>query len=230
MASLQRRKNKGKYYWYIVESKRINGKPTPIVIAYLGTIENILSKFSSPNNNDDFKYKSYSYGAVYALWEIARKNNIIKIMDSILPDKKRNGLSKGTSLLLSAIHRAVHPGSKREFSEWASRTSLPSIARFDAEKLTSQHFWNQMDGITEDMIIKMEDEITKQIFNNYNFSADRLALDYTNYFTYIASSNNKSDLAQRGHNKQKRNDLKQVSLALITTKELMMPFVDVKDR
>jgi len=223
MASLQRRKNKGKYYWYIVESKRINGKPTPIVIAYLGTIENILSKFSSPNNNDDFKYKSYSYGAVYALWEIARKNNIIKIMDSILPDKKRNGLSKGTSLLLSAIHRAVHPGSKREFSEWASRTSLPSIARFDAEKLTSQHFWDQMDGITEDMIIKMEDEITKQIFNNYNFSADRLALDYTNYFTYIASSNNKSDLAQRGHNKQKRNDLKQVSLALITTKELMMP-------
>jgi len=42
MASLQRRKNKGNYYWYVVESKRINGKPTPVVVAYLGTIENIL--------------------------------------------------------------------------------------------------------------------------------------------------------------------------------------------
>lgn len=223
MASLQKRKNKGKYYWYVVESRRINGKPTPVVVAYLGTIENILSKFSSPKSNDNFKYKSYSHGAVYTLWEIAKRNNIIKIMDSILPDKKRNGLSKGTSLLLSAIHRAVHPGSKREFSEWASYTTLPSIARFDPGKLTSQHFWDQMDGITEDMLTRLEDEITKQIFRNYDFNMEKLALDYTNYFTYIASSNDNSELAQRGHNKQKRDDLRQVSLALITTKELMMP-------
>lgn len=223
MASLQRRKNKGNYYWYVVESKRINGKPTPVVVAYLGTIENILRKFSSSESDENIKYKSYSHGAVYTLWEIAKRNNVVKIMNSILPDKKRNGLSKGTSLLLSAIHRAVQPGSKREFSEWASRTTLPSIAGFDPEKLTSQHFWDQMDGITEDMITRMEDEITKQLFKNYDFNMEKLALDYTNYFTYIASSNNKSELAQRGHNKQKRNDLRQVSLALITTKELMMP-------
>ena len=181
------------------------------------------NKFTSTSNNDNFKYKSYSHGAVYALYEIAKKNNVINIMDFILPDKKRNGLSKGTSLLLSAIHRAVTPGSKREFSEWASLTTLPSIVGFDPNKLTSRHFWDQMDGITEEMIVQIEDEITKQIFKNYEFNAEKLALDYTNYFTYIASSNDKSDLAQRGHNKQKRNDLKQVSLALITTKELMMP-------
>lgn len=223
MASLQRRKNKGKYYWYIVESKRINGKPTPIVIAYLGTIENILKRFTSPTSNENLSYKSYSHGAVYALYKVAQKNNIISIMDSILPDKKRNGLSKGTSLLLSAIQRAILPGSKREFSEWSSITTLPSIAGFEPGKLTSQHFWDQMDGITDEMIIQMEDEIRKQIFKKYEFNAEKLALDYTNYFTYIASSNDKSVLAKRGHNKQKRNDLKQFSLALITSKELMMP-------
>lgn len=42
MASLQRRKVKGYYYWYIVESRRINGKPRPVTIAYLGSIEKIL--------------------------------------------------------------------------------------------------------------------------------------------------------------------------------------------
>jgi len=57
----------------IVESKRINGKPTPIVVAYLGTIENILSKFTSTNTNDDLKYKSYSHGAVLALYNITKK-------------------------------------------------------------------------------------------------------------------------------------------------------------
>ena len=42
MASLQRRKVKDYYYWYIVESRRINGKPHPVTIAYLGSVEKIL--------------------------------------------------------------------------------------------------------------------------------------------------------------------------------------------
>ena len=34
MASLQKRKNKGHEYYYIVESKRINGKPTHNAYTY----------------------------------------------------------------------------------------------------------------------------------------------------------------------------------------------------
>jgi transposase len=161
--------------------------------------------------------------AVFILWEIARKNNIIPILDSIFPERKRDGQSRGKFLLLAAIQRAISPGSKREFSEWASGTSLPSIADFDSERLTSQHFWDQMDGIDEEMLTKAENEITSQIFKNYHFSISRLALDYTNYFSFIATDNERNKIAQRGHNKQKRNDLRQYSLALITTKELMLP-------
>lgn len=36
----------GKKYWRIVESRRVNGKPRPIPICYLGTVENILAVFS----------------------------------------------------------------------------------------------------------------------------------------------------------------------------------------
>jgi transposase len=57
----------------------------------------------------------------------------------------------------------------------------------------------------------------------YDFELETIALDDTNYFSYISSSNNKSELAKRGHNKQKRNDLRQYSLALITTKESGLP-------
>ena len=57
----------------------------------------------------------------------------------------------------------------------------------------------------------------------YDFNFERIALDYTNYFSYISSSNDKSNLAKRGRNKQKRHDLRQYSLALITTKELGLP-------
>lgn len=46
MATLQKRKVKGNNYYYIVESKRIKGKPRPIVIKYLGSIESILKHYS----------------------------------------------------------------------------------------------------------------------------------------------------------------------------------------
>ncbi len=36
MATIQSKTTKGYKYWYIVESRRVNGKPRPIVLAYLG--------------------------------------------------------------------------------------------------------------------------------------------------------------------------------------------------
>jgi hypothetical protein len=36
MATIQHKNSRGHKYWYIVESRRVNGKPRPIVLAYLG--------------------------------------------------------------------------------------------------------------------------------------------------------------------------------------------------
>jgi hypothetical protein len=66
MASLQKKTNKGHDYWYIVESKRINGKPTPVVVQYLGTIENILNHFKEEPKILSVEYKSYEHGSIIA--------------------------------------------------------------------------------------------------------------------------------------------------------------------
>jgi transposase len=63
----------------------------------------------------------------------------------------------------------------------------------------------------------------QKIFALYDFGLEKVALDYTNYYTYISSNNDKCDIAKRGRNKQKRHDLKQYPLALITTKESGLP-------
>ena len=224
MANLQKIKSKGISYYSIVECRRINGKPTPVTIAYLGNIENILNMFNSSKNvSSDLEFKSYSYGAVYALWKIAQKHHISKYLNSFFPQQTRNGFSRGETLLLAAIYRAIYPGSKNEFSERISETSLPSIAKFDPEKMTSQHFWSQMHGIEEKMLYDAEDAIAEKILNYYNINPSKLSLDYTNYFTYIDSNNKKSKIAKRGHNKQKRDDLMQFSLGLVTTKEFAIP-------
>ena len=46
---------KGKKYWRIVESRRVNGKPRPIPICYLGTVANILEVFSKSKEESSFK-------------------------------------------------------------------------------------------------------------------------------------------------------------------------------
>lgn len=224
MASLQETKVKGIKYYSIVECRRIKGKPTPVTIAYLGNIENILALFNNKKNttaDDDFK--SYSYGAVYALWKIAQKHNVIKFLNNSFPEQSRNGLSRAETLLLGSIYRAIYPGSKNEFSEKIAETSLPSLAKFDPDMITSQHFWSQMNGIDEKMLYDVEDKIAEHILNYYNINPSKIALDYTNYFTYIDSDNNRSTIGQRGHNKQKRDDLRQFSLGLVTTRELAIP-------
>ncbi|GFP18934.1 hypothetical protein HKBW3S03_00439 [Candidatus Hakubella thermalkaliphila] len=45
MASLVKKKVGRKYYYYIVESKRIDGKPRIVHQVYLGSVENILKRF-----------------------------------------------------------------------------------------------------------------------------------------------------------------------------------------
>ena len=152
MANLQKTTTKGINYYSIVECRRINGKPTPVTIAYLGNVEKILNMFNNQNNkmiSSEVNFKSYSYGAVYALWKIAQKHNIIKYLNNFFPKQTRSGLSRGETILLASIYRAIYPGSKNEFSEKMAETSLASIAKFNLNKTTSQHFWSQMDGIDE---------------------------------------------------------------------------------
>lgn len=128
--------------------------------------------------------------------------------------------------MLAAIHRAVRPGSKRSFAAWARQTTLPEIASFDPDRLDSQHFWEQMDAVTEGQMQEVEESITQQMSAKGLLSSHLLFYDLTNFFTYIASDNEASYLAKRGRNKQKRCDLRQFGLALIVTKEFLLPVLN----
>ena len=222
MASLQKKKVHGKWYWYIVECRRINGKPRPFVLEYLGTPETLLKKLRGEGKK---RVKSFSHGHVLALLKIAKEIKLLDILKKHLPGRKRASLEVADTILLGAIYRALHPSSKRRFERWAKLTTLPRLYGFDASKVTSQHFWDQMDSVSEKDIEKIEDDIIRKVFKKYNLSFSTLFYDTTNFYTFIATQNKRSNLARRGHNKQKRNDLKQFNLALLTTKDFLLPLL-----
>lgn len=66
MATIRKSKV-GKYtYWQIVESKRVNGKPRPVVLAHLGTAEQLLHKLREGVFRKRISSASHSYSKRHA--------------------------------------------------------------------------------------------------------------------------------------------------------------------
>ncbi len=56
-------------------------------------------------------------------------------------------------------------------------------------------------------------------------NVNTLLYDITNFQTYIATTNQRSTLAQRGKNKQRRNGLRQINVALLQARESQIPLL-----
>lgn len=221
MASLQKYSVRGRTYYRIVESKRINGKPTPVPILHIGSPEELVRKLLSPEEQS-VSVRSFQHGDVAALRAIADQLNIVGVINKHV-NKSKRGVSVGTTMLLAAINRAVDPCSKRAWSKWATETSIHKLFDIDPKQLTSQHFWNCMDEVTPEALEAIEAELTKRVIEKFKIKLDLLFFDPTNFHTYIASANQRSQLAQRGKNKQKRFDLRQFSLSLLAARDGLIP-------
>lgn len=230
MATIQSKKSRGHKYWYIVESRRVNGKPRPIVLEYLGKAENLLRRLQQ-GIGERLKVKSHSHGAVAALLVVARKLDVVAVINryihsqrSYWPDKPlRNNLTAGITLLLAAIGRVCMPTSKRGWWTWAQTASCEYLLRVSLSKLDSQHFWDLMDCLPEDAIEKVELDLLRNLQQHYSFVDDTLFYDTTNFYTFVDTENIRCDIARRAKNKQKRHDLRQVGLALVVTRQDFIP-------
>jgi len=229
MATIQSKKSRGHKYWYIVESRRVNGKPRPIVLEYLGRPDDLLKRLQGLTKG--LRLKSYSHGAIAALLNVAHKLDISPLINQYVSSPRsymaekptRNNLTVGMTLLLGAIGRVCMPTSKRGWFNWAKTTTLSYMLRCSLSKIDSQHFWDLMDALPIEAIPKIEKELLERIIKIYGVESNSLFFDTTNFFTYIDTTNLRCTIAQRGKNKQKRYDLRQVGLAMVVTREDMIP-------
>lgn len=230
MATIQSKVTNGHKYWYIVESRRVNGKPRPIVLEYLGKAENLLRRLQQ-GIGEKLKIKSHSHGAVVALLDVSRKLDVVATINRYIhsqrayrPDKPlRNNITAGITLLLAAVGRVCMPTSKRGWWSWAQTSSCDYLLRVSLSKLDSQHFWDMMDCLPEDAIEKIELDLLRNLQQHYHLDDDTLFYDTTNFYTFIDTENTRCDIAQRARNKQKRHDLRQVGLALVVTRKDFIP-------
>lgn len=241
MASLQRVHVRGYSYWRIVESRRVNGKPRLFVLAHLGKADDLLVRLQAA---DSLRIKSLSHGAVAAVLAIARELDLAGTIDRhlasvgrrdrhasrYLPDPRRrperhDGLSVGQTFELGCVGRACHGTSKRAFAEWARSTTLGELTNTNVDLLSSQHFWDQMDQLPVEILASIEREIVGRALQRFDLKLDTVLYDATNFFTFIDSTNSRPKLPARGHNKQKRHDLRQLGVALLCTRDEGIPLL-----
>jgi len=230
MASLQPRSPGGKTkYWSIVESRRVNGKPVPFIVEYLGTADNLLERLRAQDG--ECAIRSYEHGTVAALLSLAHQLDIPALINRhvasprrYMPRKPlRNGLTAGMTLLLGAVGRVCMPTSKRGWWDWAKDTSCGYLLGCGLSGIDSQHFWDLMDALPVEALEPLEAELLARLQGLQAFDRETLLFDTTNFFTYIATTNERCTIARRGKNKQKRADLRQVGLALAVTRHDGIP-------
>jgi len=213
----------GHTYYYARYCQRVDGKPKIVRQVYLGKIDDLVAAAErSQQPPQPLQTEVAAFADTAALLDIAQRLDLVRVLDSILPAKRHQGISVGQYLLLAAINRAVAPTSKVQFADWYRQTVLTRLLPADPATLSSQNFWNHMDLVTPAHILECEKQITQCLIQQFQLDLRALVYDGTNFFTYI-NTRTPAELPQRGHNKQKRGDLRQVSLGLLVSTDFHIP-------
>jgi transposase len=222
MPSLTRKFIKGRPYYYLRHCQRVDGQPKIVKTTYLGSVDHILQALDSAQTPPTPQTAEVlAFGDVAALYDLASQLDLVRLVDAQLP-KREQGLSVGQYLLLAAINRAAGPTSKAQLAHWYRQSILTRLLPASADQLSSQSFWNHMDRIEEKDIAAIEEKLTQRLIEHFKINLRTLVYDGTNFFTYI-NTRNPATLPARGHNKQKRIDLRQVSLGLLVSTDFHVP-------
>jgi transposase len=225
MASLTAKKINGHTYYYLRECRRVDGKPKIVKQTYLGSADEIAATLGKqPSALKPMpRAPVYEFGAVTALLDIAKRVDLVGIIDRHVPKRGRQGPSVGTYLLLAAINRAVAAKSKAKLGEWFAGTSLTRLLPVKESQLTSQRFWDNMDRVDEGAIREIERDLARKVMEEFDLDLSCVFYDATNFFTFIDSFNARPTLAQRGKSKEGRSSLRILGLALLVTGGFQVP-------
>jgi len=221
MPSLQSYSVRGNRYWRIVESFRDKGgRPRIRVVRHLGTAQKLLERLSEAPGRPLYA-EERDFGATAALWDTAQQLDIVRTIDTHA--RKRNqGPSVGEYLLLAALNRALAPASKRKLGAWYRNTILLRLLPLRPAALRSQRFWDHMSYLDAATLVRIENDITRRLVEEWKVDLQTLFYDTTNFDTFL-SSENPARLARRGHAKSKRTDLRIVGLALLVSWDFHIP-------
>ena len=224
MASIVGKKQGNKTYYYLVESARVGGKPRIVSQQYLGSAEEIAARLRGVGVGDPARTQHRSFGDVAAVWSVLERLDLVGIVDDVVgPRRGDASASVGTYIALAVTNRVVAPCSKLAFAHWWATTAGSRWVRVSAAALDHRRFWDAMDALSAQQLIECERRLVAAMVEVFDLDLAGLVLDMTNFATFVDSANERNTIAQRGHAKQGRVDLRLVGLGLVVTADGGVP-------
>ena len=224
MASIVGKKRGNQTYYYLVTSARVDGKPRIVDQQYLGSADEVMARLSGAPGGAPERTQHKKFGDLAAVWGVLQRLGVIEAIDQACGARRADaGASVGTYLALATLNRVVAPCSKLAFADWWATTAGPRFTKVPVAAVDHRRFWDAMDVLDTTKIAAAERAISKAMVTEFGLDLSGLALDMTNFATFIDSANDRAPIAQRGHAKQKRNDLRLVGLALVVTRDGAIP-------
>jgi len=224
MASIVGKKRGNQTYYYLVESARVNGKPRIVEQQYLGSAEEVMARLSGAPAGSPERTQHKKFGDLAAVWGILERLEVAEAIDAVCGSRRSDaGASVGTYLALATLNRVVAPCSKLAFEPWWATTAGPRFTKVAVAATDHRRFWDAMHALDTDKLETAERAISTAMVTEFGLDLSALALDMTNFATFIDSANDHAPIAQRGHAKQKRNDLRLVGLGLVVTRDGAIP-------
>ena len=226
MAFIIGKKQDGKTYYYLAESARVGGKPRIVSQRYLGSAEEIAARLSETGPGEPDRTRHLAFGDLAAVWGMLDRLGVAEIVDEVVGPRRADArASVGSYIALAVANRLVDPCSKLAFAKWWATTAGDRWVRVPAAAFDHRRFWDAMDAISEDQLKEIERRLVTRMVEVFAVDLSGLVLDMTNFATYIDSGNDRAPIAQRGHAKQKRTDLRLVGLGLVVSTDGGIPLV-----
>jgi transposase len=225
MASLYKKIISGRPYWYLREMGWVDGRPKLVSERYLGTaadIEALLDAREAAIMPE--RTRHLAFGDVAAAWGMLGEIGAAAIIDEVTGGRRSDaGASAGAYLVLAALNRVVAPCSKLAFAAWWKTTAADRFTKVPASALDHRRFWDAMHAVSLEGLEEISRRIALAIVEVSGVDCSSVALDMTNFATFIDTGNQKAPIAQRGKAKQKRSDLRLVGLGLVVTRDGGIP-------
>jgi transposase len=225
MGSIIGKSIKGQTYYYLREVARVGGKPKIVSQRYLGKAADIEAAVDGATSVPD-RTRHLAFGDLAAVWAMLERLRVAEIVDDVVGSRRSDAAaSVGTYIALAVANRVVDPCSKLAFENWWHKTAGDRWVRLPTSALDHRRFWEAMDAISTEQLAEIERRIVAHMVAEFSVDLSGLVLDMTNFATYIDSANDRAPIAQRGHAKQKRTDLRIVGLGLVVSTDGGIPLV-----
>lgn len=225
MGSIIGKTIKGQTYYYLREVARVGGKPKVVSQRYLGKAADIEAAVGGATAMPD-RTRHLGFGDLAAVWGMLERLGVAEIIDEVVGARRGDAqASVGTYIALATANRVVDPCSKRKFADWWKTTAGDRFVKLASGALDHRRFWEAMDAINQAQLAEIERRIVAHMVEAFSVDLAGLVLDMTNFATYIDSANDRAPIAQRGHAKQKRTDLRIVGLGLVVSTDGGIPLV-----